>query len=137
MRIKDSEWHWAIERLLNHRMHFLSYDPPIHRMNVSLLILGDTPVRLWGLSAQERIQRVLKRVGVTHVVANLSDVPEGNTVLMVRAEYVYDNRVLHNLVKAVARTHAPSDRTDSSGCSCAAGMGGAGPSGLMWRNRND
>ncbi|NKB81561.1 MAG: CDP-alcohol phosphatidyltransferase [Nitrospirales bacterium] len=69
-------------------------------MTVSLLILGDTPVHLWGLSAHERLRRVLKPVGVTHVVANLAAVPEGHTVLMVRADYVYDNRILHNLVKA-------------------------------------
>ncbi len=63
-------------------------------------ILGEAPVRLWGLSSSQRLQRVLERVGVTDVVADLASVPGEGSVLILRGDYLFDNRVVNNLVKS-------------------------------------
>ncbi len=63
-------------------------------------ILGEAPVRLWGLSSGQRIRRVLEGAGVTDVVEDLGSVPDGGSVLILRGDYLFDNRVVNNLVKS-------------------------------------
>ena len=63
-------------------------------------ILGEAPVRLWGLSSGQRIRRVLEGAGVTEVVEDLGAVPDGGSVLILRGDYLFDNRVVNNLVKS-------------------------------------
>ncbi len=63
-------------------------------------ILGEAPVRLWGLSSGQRIRRVLEGAGVTEVVEDLGSVPDGGSVLILRGDYLFDNRVVNNLVKS-------------------------------------
>lgn len=70
-------------------------------MSVSVVILGESPVTLWGLTSHERLRRVFSRLGVTHCVDDLRDVPANHTVVLVRAEYLYDNRILGSLVNAL------------------------------------
>jgi phosphatidylglycerophosphate synthase len=63
-------------------------------------VVGESPVRLWGLSASERISRVL---GHTHEVTLLSapsEVEGGTRVLLVRGDRLFDNRVLEGLAEA-------------------------------------
>lgn len=63
-------------------------------------VLGEAPVRLWGLSSQERLQRVLQRVGVTDVVEDLGSVSADSSVLLFRGDYLFDNRVVNTLAKS-------------------------------------
>ncbi len=63
-------------------------------------ILGEASVCLWGLSSVQRLRRVLERVGVTEVVEDLGSVPAEGSVLILRGDYLFDNRVVDNLVKS-------------------------------------
>ncbi len=69
-------------------------------MTVSVHIIEETPVRLWGLSSRERLRRVLERVGITEWVADLGSLSAQSSVLLLRGDYLYDNRVINNLVEA-------------------------------------
>ena len=61
-------------------------------------LLHETPVRLWSLSSRERLQRVLQREGVTKFSDDLEGIPAQDSVLMLRGNHLYDNRILKNLV---------------------------------------
>lgn len=66
---------------------------------VYAFILEQCPVRLWGLTSRQRLQRVLERAGITEIVEDLAAVPAQSSVLLLRADYLYDDRVLNSLVK--------------------------------------
>ena len=68
-------------------------------MSVFALILKQCPVSLWGLTSRQRLQRVLERAGITDIVEDLAAVPAKSSVLLLRADYLYDDRVLKTLVK--------------------------------------
>ena len=69
-------------------------------MTIYACILGDAPVPLWGLSSRERLHRMLGRAGVTGMVEDIGAVPSGGALLLLRGDYLYDGRVLTNLVKS-------------------------------------
>jgi hypothetical protein len=62
-------------------------------------ILADAAVRLWGLSPRERLTRLLHRAGVAHVGDAAEPVPAQGSMLLVRGDYVYDDRVVSALVR--------------------------------------
>jgi phosphatidylglycerophosphate synthase len=64
------------------------------------VVLGDSPVRLWGLTPAERILRQLRalRIRVAHADANA--LPPTAPVLALRGDCLYDARVLRGLAKA-------------------------------------
>ena len=68
-------------------------------MSISAYIIGESSLSLWGLSSHTRLTRALHRIGVTDVVENLDALPPATTVLLVRATYLYDERVLKSLIK--------------------------------------
>lgn len=70
-------------------------------MTVYAHILGEAPVRLWGLSSRERYRRVLAPVGVTAIVDDLSSLCPDDSVLIVRGDYLLDGRILQGLVKSL------------------------------------
>lgn len=70
-------------------------------MTVYAHILGEAPARLWGLSSRERYRRVLAPVGVTAIVDDLSSLKSGDSVLIVRGDYLLDSRVLQGLTKSL------------------------------------
>jgi phosphatidylglycerophosphate synthase len=65
---------------------------------IHIHLLHETPVRLWSLSSRERLQRVLQREGVTKFSDDLAGIPANDSVLMLRGDRLYDNRILKNLV---------------------------------------
>ena len=67
-------------------------------MSVHVVVLGDHPIRLWGLSTRERVERVLRGSGARGPVKDLESVPDEGSVLLLRADYLYDNRVLQALL---------------------------------------
>ena len=69
-------------------------------MAVCAYILGESPVTLWGLSSRERYRRVLREAGVTAIADDLSSLQPGDSVLIVRGDYLFDGRVLHGLAKS-------------------------------------
>ena len=70
-------------------------------MAVCAHILREAPVTLWKLSSRERYRRVLRQAGVTAIADDLSSVKPDDSVLIVRGDYLFDGRVLHDLVKSL------------------------------------
>ena len=62
-------------------------------------ILGDASVRLWGLSPRERLVRLLRRARVANVGDATEPVPGGCSMVLMRGDYVYDDRVVTALVR--------------------------------------
>lgn len=64
------------------------------------LLMHESPVRLFGLTGRERLRRVLARLGVSldeTLVAPDRPPPAGAAVLILRADYLYDERILAGL----------------------------------------
>jgi phosphatidylglycerophosphate synthase len=64
------------------------------------VVLGDSPVRLWGLAPAERIERQLRGEGIGLWQGPLEALPANETWLVLRGDCLYDTRVLRGLVKA-------------------------------------
>jgi phosphatidylglycerophosphate synthase len=68
-------------------------------MALYVYILHESPIRLWGLSSRERLERVLNPAGVTHFVNNISDIPPRDSALIIRGDYLFDERVINSLIQ--------------------------------------
>ena len=83
-------------------------------MSIYAHIINDSPVKLWGLTSRQRLLRVLKSAGVTDIVKDLTVVPEDSTVLLLRGDYLFDDRVIRYLVQSpdvlLKISQAPTDR---------------------------
>lgn len=62
-------------------------------------IVGESPLRLWGLTSKQRIERVLQRANIADIVEDLTLVPAESSVVLIRGDYLYDDRVINTLVK--------------------------------------
>ena len=62
------------------------------------VVLGNSPVRLWGLTPAERIERQLRGEGIVLWRKDLDALPADCTLLMLRGDCLYDARVLRGLV---------------------------------------
>ena len=67
--------------------------------NVVAVVLGDSALRLWGLTPAERLLRQLRAERI-RVVHDLGALPPGTTVLLLRGDHVYDARVIRGLAKS-------------------------------------
>ena len=63
------------------------------------VVLGDSQVRLWGLTPAERLGRQLRSEGIDLWRGELATLPANATLLMLRGDCVYDGRVIRGLVK--------------------------------------
>ena len=68
-------------------------------MSIYAHIINDSPVKLWGLTSRQRKLRVLKSAGVTDIVKDLTAVPNNSSVLLLRGDFLFDDRIIHYLVK--------------------------------------
>ena len=68
-------------------------------MPVYAYIFHESPIILWGLTSHQRLERELRRAGVTHFADNLESIPSPNSVLLIRGDYLYDDRVIKALVQ--------------------------------------
>lgn len=68
-------------------------------MTVHALIFAETPIRLWGLSSRRRLERILKKMNVTSMIDDLESVSSEDSVLLLRGDYLYDERLIGNLVR--------------------------------------
>ncbi|MEQ9002433.1 MAG: CDP-alcohol phosphatidyltransferase family protein [Pseudomonadales bacterium] len=62
-------------------------------------IVGRSSVRLWQLSAEQRIQRQLRQAGDVDLVQSLDELPADARVLLLRADYLYEVRTLKTLLE--------------------------------------
>jgi len=91
-------------------------------MSIHALIQGESPVKLWGLSAHERLERQLREAGGAVLAANPSDLPSEGPVLLLNAGFLFEVRTLSALMaqRNVTLQHPDSGRiaavmTDSTG----------------------
>jgi phosphatidylglycerophosphate synthase len=64
------------------------------------VVLGDSPVRIWGLTPVERIERQLRSENIDLWRGGLEALPANETILVLRGDCLYDDRVIRGLVKA-------------------------------------
>ena len=67
-------------------------------MTIHALILEETPVRLWGLSANERLRRQLNEAGGVKLVASAAELPDSGQVLLLSGRYLFEVRTLSGLM---------------------------------------
>ena len=68
-------------------------------MTLYVHFINDSPVKIWGLTSRQRILRVLRSAGVTDIVDDLTGLPDNGLVLLLRGDYLFDDRVIQYLVK--------------------------------------
>jgi len=68
-------------------------------MSTSVYIFHESPVKLWGITSRERLVRVLKKAGINDFISDYEQATADN-VLLLRADYLYDDRVIQNLLEA-------------------------------------
>lgn len=67
-------------------------------MSFYIHFIKDSPVKLWGLTSRRRKLRVLRSAGVTDIVDDLTGLPDNSPALLLRGDYLFDDRVIHYLV---------------------------------------
>ena len=68
-------------------------------MSAYLRICHESDVRLWNLTSQERLKRMLSRLGIHEILSDGQDIPAEHAVFIVRGDYIFDERVLRSLLK--------------------------------------
>lgn len=61
-------------------------------------IIGHCSTRLWGLDSHQRLGRQLANIGAVTMIADDRDLPSAASVLILRADQLYDQRTLNDLV---------------------------------------
>jgi len=69
-------------------------------MTMYIHILGDSQVRLWGLSGKERLQRQIKSIAGALPMDESTAIDPAASVLYLRGDYLFDARLLQALVDA-------------------------------------
>ncbi len=77
------------------------------------IVVGDSPVRVYGLSQRERLRRGLARAGARRIIEG-DFAPTSSSVIVVRADHLYEERLLVDLV---ARESCLVARDTASGAS--------------------
>ena len=66
-------------------------------MTIHALVMGETPVRLWGLSSNERLRRQLRETGGVTLVNSFAELPGTGKVLLLNGRYLFEVRTLSEL----------------------------------------
>lgn len=69
-------------------------------MTCVVCILGTSPVSLWGLDGAARLTRQLKAAGVAVFLRDDEAPPPDATVLLLRGDHLFDDRILRDLLAA-------------------------------------
>ena len=69
-------------------------------MSIFAHIIDNSPIQIWGLTSRQRILRVLNSAGVTDIVDDIASVPETGSVILLRGDYLFDDRVIKYMVDA-------------------------------------
>jgi phosphatidylglycerophosphate synthase len=68
-------------------------------MSLYVHIIGDNPIKVWGLTSCERKLRVLKQAGMTDIVDDIASLPENSSLLVLNDDYLFDERVINYLLQ--------------------------------------
>jgi phosphatidylglycerophosphate synthase len=66
---------------------------------IHALIFAENPVQLWGLSGRQRLERILRKMGVDSWLDHPPAVSAGGSILLLRGDYLYDERLIRNLIQ--------------------------------------
>jgi phosphatidylglycerophosphate synthase len=84
-------------------------------MTTYALILNESPVTLWGLSAGERLRRQLEEAGGVEIASSPGDIPATAQVLLLNGHFLFEIRTLSGLLQ---RSHSvlldPDDSTPAA-----------------------
>lgn len=81
-------------------------------MAIKVRILQESHIRLWGLSSRERLERMLAKAGVSGIQEHAETVAAEDSVLLLRGDFLYDQRIIQNMIKVVGivlETSTPRD----------------------------
>lgn len=67
-------------------------------MTIRALVLGENPVRLWGLSSRERLRRQLREAGDVQLLSGPGEVSGEGPLLMLNPDYLFEVRTLAGLL---------------------------------------
>jgi phosphatidylglycerophosphate synthase len=68
-------------------------------MALYVYIFQESSIRLWGLSSRQRLERVLNNGRITHFVKDISDIPPQDSTMIIRGDYLFDERVINRLIQ--------------------------------------
>ena len=77
-------------------------------------LVGSSAVRLWGLDGAERLRRQLRAIGVARFAA-AGALPSDASVLFLRADYLFDDRTLRELVARPGTVLVPEGAAAEAG----------------------
>ncbi len=93
---------------------------------VAAAVVGHCSVRLWSVASDERLRRQLRGVGVTRVLATGELAGYRGSVVLLRADYLFDERTIKDLAAAravlvqagphdaaVIAAHVPGERAEA------------------------
>jgi len=69
-------------------------------MTTKVHLVGQCTVKLWGLTSRERFRRVLRRLPDVQLMEAEQPLPRDGVVLLLREDYLYDERVLRGLLRS-------------------------------------
>ena len=69
-------------------------------MTIHVHLLGDCHLRIWGLTPRQRLERMLRGYPEAQLAEPGQPLPASGEVLLLRADYIYDDRVLQGLMSA-------------------------------------
>ena len=82
-------------------------------MSLYVHFINDSPVKIWGLTPRQRLRRVLNGAGVTDIVENIASLPRNSSVLLLRGDFLFDDRLINHMVETSDILLAvPGERTD-------------------------
>ena len=67
-------------------------------MPIKARIIQESPVLLWGLSSRQRLERMLNKAGVETAQDDAGSVNEGDTILLLRGDFLYDQRIIVSMI---------------------------------------
>jgi phosphatidylglycerophosphate synthase len=63
-------------------------------------IVGNSSAQLWGLDGRERLRRQLHAIGIAQILVDGDPLPAGAPTLLLRGDFLFDERTLRALAKA-------------------------------------
>ena len=70
-------------------------------MSIHVRILQESSLKLWALSSRERLERMLAKAGVRCGLPEVPPVSGESSVLLLRGDFLYDQRIVKNMVDSV------------------------------------
>jgi hypothetical protein len=67
-------------------------------MPIKARIIQESPVLLLGLSSREILERMLTKAGVDTTQDDTDSVNEGDTILLLRGDFLYDQRIIVSMI---------------------------------------